>query len=186
MHTTTLHSAMTLHMICMNRGIHLSIHFVDKLDGIQKILKGCDRLIWLDYGVSISQATLERLISDENSSMIKVVPCVKDDVDWDQFRKKTLSDSKEPVHQRAFKFDIEANNKDEYISGNARVFSIDSKPVLKKLRDSPATTMVTTDFTPLKKIGVKISVLRSEPVTCHYVYECIGNILESSGVRASK
>jgi hypothetical protein len=166
----------------MNKDIHLAIHFVDKLDCIQKILKGCDRLIWLDYGVSVNQTTLDRLIHGE--SPVQVVPCVKDDVDWVQFRKKTLANTDEPAHQRALKFDIEATNKDEYISGNARVFSIDSKPVLKKLRGSQ--TNMTTDFATLTKLGVKISVLRSEPVICHYVYECIGNILESSGVQTTK
>jgi len=180
MHTTTLHSAMTLNMICMIRGINLSIHFVDDQSSIQKTLKGCDKLIWLDYGVSVTQETLEKLIDSDFHAT--VVPCVSEEVDWEQFRKKTLAGSSEPIHQRALRFDIEASPKNEYISGTPRIFCMDSKAVLKKLRDCDSKTMT---FDNLKKFGVKISVLRSAPVTCHYVYECIGNILESSGVRTS-
>ena len=180
MHTTTLHSAMTLNMICMIRGINLSIHFVNDQSSLQKNLKGCDKLIWIDYGVSVTQSTLENLISSDGTV---VVPCVKDEVDWDQFRKRTNENSTEAVHQRALKFDIEASAKNEYISGVPRVFCMDSKSVLKKLRDSDSKF---TSFEHLKKLGLKISVLRSETVTCHYVYECIGNILESSGVRTSR
>lgn len=190
MHTTTLHSAMTLNMICMTRGIHLSIQFIENSESnIQKILKTCDRLIWIDYGVSVTQQTLERLL-ETNDWNISVVPCVTNEVDWDQFRKKTLSsECNEPVHQRALKFDIESrpiqkkNDVLEYVSGTPRVFCVDSKPVLKKLRDTD-TSFKSMD--QLKKMGVKICVLKSETVTCHYVYECIGNILESSGVRTSK
>ncbi len=180
MHTTTLHTAMTLNMLCMIRGIHLSIHFVNDQSSLQKLLKGCDRLIWIDYGVSVNQSTLEKILSTDGTV---VVPCVKEEVDWDQFRRKTLEKSTEAVHQRALKFDIEAGAKNDYISGVPRVFCMDSKSVLKKLRDSDSKN---TSFEHLKKLGLKISVLRSETVTCHYVYECIGNILESSGVRASK
>lgn len=180
MHTTTLHTAMTLNMICMIRGINLAIHFVNDNSSLQKTLKGCDKLIWVDYGVSVNQTTLENLISSDGTV---VVPCVKDEVDWEQFRRKTLENSTESINQRALKFDIEANSKNEYISGVPRIFCMDSKSVLKKLRDSDSKF---TSFEHLKKLGLKISVLRSETVTCHYVYECIGNILESSGVRTSK
>lgn len=182
MHTTTLHTAMTLNMICMIKGIHMSIHFVPhgEQSVIQKNLKGCDRLIWIDYGVSVNQDTLEKLINSETTT---VVPCVTEEVDWVQFRKKTLENSTEAVNQRALKFDIEAGSKNEYISGVPRIFCMDSKAVLKKLRDSDSKF---NSFEQLRKLGLKISVLRSAPVTCHYVYECIGNILESSGVRATK
>ena len=180
MHTTTLHTAMTLNMLCMVKGIHLNIHFVTDQSGIQKNLKGCDRLVWLDYGVSVTQGTLEKILNSETTT---VVPCVTEEVDWEKFRKKTLENSTDPVYQRALKFDIEASPKNEYISGVPRIFCIESKAALKKLRDADAKF---STFEHLKKIGLKISVLRSETVTCHYVYECIGNILESSGVRASK
>jgi hypothetical protein len=185
-HTTTLHSAMTMNMICMTRGINLSIHFVKDQSGLQKLLKGCDRLVWIDYGVSVNQETLERLVTTDWN--VAVVPCVKDEVDWDQFRKKTLA-NEEDVHQRALKFDIEmkpiAKKTDvmEFVSGTPRVFSVDSKAVLKKLRDASTDFK---SFDQLKKLGIKICVLRSAPVICHYVYECIGNILDSSGVRATR
>ena len=187
LHTTTLHSAMCFNMICMSKGINLCVQFVTDQGGIHKFLKTCDRLIWIDYGVSINQETVERLITTDWQGI--VVPCVKDEVDWEQFRKKTNEGTEEPVYQRGLKFDIEMNPISkktdimEYVSGNPRIFSLDSKAVLKKLRDSSSDYK---SIEQLKKLGLKICVLRSAPVTCHYVYECIGNILESSGVRATK
>lgn len=188
LYTTTLHSAMALNMICMIKGISLNIQFVtDQVVPSTKILKGCDRLLWLDYGVSVNQDTLEKLISFDGNI---VVPCVTGEVDWEKFRKKTIENSEEPIHQRGLNFDIEmvpiSKRKDvsEYVSGSCRVFAIDSKQVLKKIRESPHEDF--KSFDQLKKLGLKIYVLRSAPVTCHYVYECIGNILESSGVRATR
>ena len=86
------------------------------------------------------------------------------------------------------KFDIEFAQKkssvgiSDFVSSetDCRVFALDCKPVLKKLRDADTQFK---SFDQLKKLGVKIGVLRSATVTCHYVYECIGNILDSSGVR---
>lgn len=185
MYTTTLHTIMTLNMISMIKGIHISIHFVTDQSCIQKLLKTCDRLIWFDYGVSVTQDTVEKLIEYDGNI---VVPCVTGDVDWELFRKKTLENSKEPVYQRGLKFDVEMSSIPkrtdvlDYVSGQCRVFSLDSKSVLKKLRDSSSSEF--KSFEQLKKLGLKIHVLRSAPVTCHYVYECIGNILDSTGVRA--
>lgn len=186
LYTTTLHTAMTVNMICMIKGIHLNVHFVNDMSGIQKLLKSCDRLIWVDYGVSTNQEILEKMITCDGNI---VVPCVTGEVDWEQFRKKTLENSSEPIYQRGLKFDIEMvplpkrNDVMEYVSGNCRMFALDSKSILKKLRD---TSSDFKSFEHLKKNGVKIHVLRSAPVICHYVYECIGNILDSTGVRATQ
>jgi hypothetical protein len=40
-------------------------------------------------------------------------------------------------------------------------------------------------FDCLKKEGVKIGVLSTATVICHYVHECLGNILEASGVQVN-
>lgn len=190
LHTTTLHTAMCVNMLCMARGINLNIHFVTDQSGIHKFLKTCDRLLWIDYGVSVNQETIEKLLTTTVDWHGVVVPCVKDEVDWEQFRKKTNEGSTEPVYQRALTFDIDMKpipkktDVTEYIAGNPRIFILDSKAVLKKLRDASSADY--KSFEQLKKLGLKICVLRSAPVTCHYVYECIGNILESSGVRATK
>lgn len=188
--TMTLHSAMTINLVCMVRGINLEIQFHTDKSGFQKAMKSADRLIWLDYGVSIDRETIEKLLVPEflENCKVLVIPCVNPIVDWDMFKKKTLANSQEPVHQRGLTFDVEYilnGNKKTYAdfvcsSSDGRIISLDTKHVLKKLRDNN-TTYKSLD--QLKNLGVKIGVLKSCPVTCHHVYECVGNIIESSGVR---
>lgn len=191
LHTTTLHSIMTLNMICMSKGIHLDIHFSTDRSNIHKIIKNCDRFIFLDYGISIGQDVVQKLCFDDFPEGYKalVVPCVTGEIDWEKFKKKTLEGSTEPVNQRGLSFDVvmEPASKKysdvlfDFVSSTdeCRCFALDCKAVLKKLRD---VDLQFKSIDHLKKIGIKIGVLRSAPVTCHHVYECIGNIIDSPGV----
>lgn len=188
LNATTLHTAMNLHMYCMSKGINLEVQFVQDRSNIQKFMKSSERLIWIDYGVTIGIETLEIFMTPfpENVKAL-VVPCVLEGVDWELFKKKTLENSDEPAHQRGLRFDTEVAKKNitsnvaEFVSSTSdgRVFVFDNKPILKKLRDADTHFK---SFEQLKKLGVKIGVLRSCSATCHYVYECFGNILESTGV----
>lgn len=185
---------MNLNMLCMSKNIHLEIQFVTDRSTLHKCIKSssCERLLWLDYGVSIDLDTIKKLALEDfpDGYKVMVVPCVTDEVDWELFRKKTLDGSTEPVNQRGLKFDttvgqvIKKNGTSDFVSSttDGRVFALDCKAVQKKLRDvdSPFKSLE-----HLKKIGVKIGVLCTNTVLCHYVYESIGNILESSGVRAA-
>lgn len=192
LNTTTLHSVMTLNMICMSKNIDLDIQFLQDRTNIHKLIKNCDRFVFLDYGVSIGQDVIQKLGTDDFPDGYKalVVPCVIGEINWEQFKKKTLEGSHEPVNQRGLVFDVVTepapkkygDSLYDFVSSSTdcRVFALDSKGILKKLRDVDSQFK---SFEHLKKIGVKIGVLRSAPVTCHYVYECIGNILDSSGVR---
>lgn len=194
LNTTTLHSAMNLNMMCMSKGVQLEINFVTDRTNIQKFLKSCDRLLWLDYGVSIDVDTLKKLAFEDFPEGYRalVAPCVLEGVDWEMFKKKTLEGSTEPVHQRGLRFDTTVSPAPkkvadagvaDFVSSTSepRVFALDSKGILKKLREGGGSDF--KSFEQLKKLGVKIGVLRTSSVLCHYVYESIGNILESSGVR---
>jgi hypothetical protein len=195
LNTTTLHSAMNLNMLCMSHGITLEIHFVTDRSGIQKFMKSSERLLWLDYGVSIDVETLKKLALNDFPEGYKVLvaPCVLEGIDWEIFRKKTLDGSNEPANQRGLKFDTVVSPAPkkfadagiaDFVSSSTdcRVFSLECKGILKKLRDGDAQFK---SFDQLKKLGVKIGVLRTCAPLCHYVYESIGNILESSGVRTA-
>jgi hypothetical protein len=170
----------------------MEIHFVTDRSGIQKFMKSSERLLWLDYGVSIDVDTLKKLATEDFPDTYKVLvaPCVLEGVNWEMFKTKTLEGSTEPVNQRGLSFDTVAappqkkntQHVSDFVSSSTdcRVFSLECKGVLKKLRDADAQFK---SFDQLKKLGVKIGVLRTSSVLCHYVYESIGNILESSGVR---
>jgi hypothetical protein len=191
--TTTLHSAMNLNMLCMSHGIALEIHFVADRSGLQKFMKSSERLLWVDYGVSLDVETLKKLVLEDFPEGYKVLvaPCVLEGVDWEMFKKKTLEGSTEPANQRGLKFDTMTTPSSkkctdagvaDFVSSSTdcRVFSIECKSILKKLRDADVQFKT---FDQIKKLGVKIGVLRTCSVLCHYVYESVGNILESSGVR---
>ncbi len=188
--TTTLHSAMIFNMVCMSRNISLEIQFHTDRSNFQKAMKNAERMVWIDYGVALDRENIERIVLSDfpENYKVLVVPCVTESVDWNAFKKKTLAGSSEPTHQRALKFDTECssstskNGISEFTSSttDGRVIIMDTKAVLKKLRDHDASYK---SLDQIKKMGVKIGVLKSCPVTCHYVYECFGNIIESSGVR---
>lgn len=179
-------------MLCMSKNIQLDIHFVTDRSGIHKYIKNCDRFVFIDYGVSVGLDVVQKLGIDDFPEGYKalVVPCVTDDVNWEKFKKKTLENSSEPVNQRALTFDVVTEPAPkkygdtlfDFVSSttDCRIFALDCKGVLKKLREGDSQFK---SFEQLKKLGVKIGVLRSAPATCHYVYECIGNILDSSGVK---
>lgn len=192
LHTTTLHSIMTLNMVCMSKNIDLDVQFLTERNGFHKLIKNCDRFLFLDYGVSVGLDVIQKLGVEDFPEGYKalVVPCVTGEVNWEKFKKKTLDGSNEPVNQRGLDFDVVTEPAPkkfgdtlfDFVSSSTdcRVFALDSKSILKKLRDVDSQFK---SFDHLKKIGVKIGVLRSAPAICHYVYECIGNILDSPGVR---
>jgi hypothetical protein len=190
---TTLHTAMNLHMICMQRGINIEIHFVEDKSTLPKIIKTGDRIFWLDYGTNLNVEELYRVASPfENGVQVVVFPSVKEGIQWDMFAKKTLAGSTEPVGQRGLDFDTEVGKKladglYECEKTSARVWVMDAKPVDKKLRGgkTPVSLPLSNNqamFECLRIQGIKIGVATNANVVCHYVHECFGNILESSGV----
>lgn len=191
---TTLHSMMNIHMICMVKGIHLEIHFVDDKSTLPKIIKTGERIIWFDYGMNLDEGSLYKAVDPfDKGIQILVFPAVLEGINWDQFKKKTLAESTEPVSQRALTFDTEVGKKladglYECTKTSARVWAMDSKPVDKKLRGDKVPIKLPIDsneamFDKFRSIGVKIGVLSTATVICHYVHECFGNILEASGVQ---
>jgi hypothetical protein len=68
---------------------------------------------------------------------------------------------------------------------------MDSKPVDKKLRGEKIQVKLPTEdagemFDTLRRQGIKIGAATQARVVCHYVHECVGNILETQGVQLTK
>jgi hypothetical protein len=190
---TTLHSLMNINMYSMMKGIHVDIHFVSDMSGLPKLIKTGERIIWFDYGTNIDEETLKKLIDPfEKDVKVLVCPSVREGIDWDMFRRKTLAGSKEPVYQRALTFDTDVSKKlddglYEVVKTSARVWAMDSKPIDKKLRGDKVPVKLPTEtyesmFDCLKKLGIRIGAATRANVICHYVHECSGNILETPGV----
>jgi len=190
---TSLHTAMNLHMLCMQRGMHLEIHFVEDKSTLPKLIKTGERIFWMDYGTNLNNEILTKVVDPlEKGVQILVFPSVKEGISWDQFTKKTKAGSKEPAPQRGLEFDTTVGKKladglYELDKTSARVWAMDAKPVDKKLRGGKEQIKLPLDsneamFTTLKNIGVKIGVASEAIVVCHYTHECFGNILEAAGV----
>jgi len=193
---TTLHTMMNIHMGCMVRQKHLDIHFVADKSTLPKIIKGGERIIWMEYGTNIDADSINKALDDFDHGLnVLVFPSVKEGINWDRFVKRTKAGSKEPAHQRGLEFDtIVGRQLGPGIFGclktSARVWAMDAKPVDKKLRGGkvPVTLPLLNNealFETLRKEGIKIGVLSTATVICHYIHECLGNILEASGVQVN-
>jgi len=192
---TTLHTMMNLHMLCMQRGVHIEIHFVEDRTVLPKIIKSGERIFWMDYGTNLNSEILHTVVEPfEKGVHVLVFPCVKEGIDWKMFEKKTMEGSSEPAGQRGLTFDTEvgkklANGMYECQSTSARVWVMDSKPVDKKLRGGKEVVKLPTEgssekmFKTLQTQGIKIGVMSEALVVCHFIHECFGNILEASGVK---
>jgi len=194
---TTLHSLLNLNGLCMMQGKHINVNFIDDRSAIPKLIKSGDRLVFFDYATNLDSESLNTLIQPfDKGVQMMVYPAVRENIDWDMFRKKTLAGSTEGENQRGLHFDTEVGRKlygdvYEVTKTTARVWAMDSKPVDKKLRGDkiPVKLPTVSDeemFGTLQKIGIKIGALTSATVICHYTYECLGNILEASGVQLNK
>jgi len=191
---TTLHTMMNMHMQCMVRGLHVEIHFVSDKTSLPKMIKTGERIMWLDYGTNIDEASIIKAIEPfEKGVQVLVFPAVKEGIDWDRFVKRTREGSTEPVHQRGLGFDTEVGKKIidniyDVTTTSARVWAMDAKPVDKKLRQGkvPINLPLTDDgemFKTLINNGIKVGAFTTADVVCHYIHECFGNILEMSGIK---
>jgi hypothetical protein len=183
-YTTTLHTVLNFGMLCKMNQIHLDVH-INSGEPLPKLLKTCDRLIFIDYAVSIDGKTIQKLLAPfPDSVKVMVVPTVLSNIDWEKFKTKTRMGSSEPPNQRGLEFGISVLTREispgvsEYSKGDGRIIAYDSKAVLKKMGSS-------IQLSKLKDDGIKIGVLNEEAALCHYTYECVGNILETSGIKVS-
>ena len=191
---TTLHTMMNLHMLCMMRGMHLEVHFVENKTTLPKIIKSGERIFWMDYGTNLNQEILSKVLDPfEKGVQVLVFPSVVEGIDWDMFEKKTKAGTTEHPGQRGLKFDTDVGKKlapgiYDCVRTSARVWAMDAKPVDKKIRGGKEMVKLPLEnneefFATLSRIGVKIGVASEAIVVCHFVHECFGNILEAAGVQ---
>jgi hypothetical protein len=190
-------SVKTLHtLLVVNRGLGenntCEMIFVDdnayaRQEALLKKIKHCDRVVWFDYSVHIDNESLVKLFGKfVNGYQCLVLPSVIDKVDWDSFKKKITSGSKEPIYQMALEFDTEVDrcigdNLYTVTKTNPKCWAIDTKPVLKLLKGEGLKISPKFFETFLEK-GVKIYAATDAHITLTYSHECLGNILQSAGV----
>jgi hypothetical protein len=188
---TTLHTMMNIHMVCMMKGNHLDISFVNDRAGLPKLIKAGERIIWMEYGTNLDDKSIHKALDTFDKGMqVLVFPAVKEGINWDRFARRTKEGATEAACQRGLEFDTEVGKKladslYEVKSTTARVWAMDAKPVDKKLRGDKMPVKLPLDetmFCTLQGLGIKVGAVTSATVICHFVHECLGNILETSGV----
>ena len=195
--TKTLHSMLNINKLVFTFGFtHEYIYVNDDLSERQSIflkkIKNCDRLVWIDYSISVDGETLPKLYDKfVQGYNCLVLPCVTPGIDWDLFKKKVLSGSHEPVSQMGLHFDTTVDkcigeNYYTITETNPKCWSIDSKQFVKCIRDKKGETTiplkVSDMFKKLVERGLKVYTYTNANIFVTYPHECIGNILQSASI----
>ena len=100
----TLHAILRLNMRCLQRNINNEITYViddpyAKAEAVQKYMKTHDRIVFIDFGIGVDDESLDQIFQPHDNVGCLVFPGVNEGIDWDMFKEKIKSDSKEPPSQ---------------------------------------------------------------------------------------
>ena len=203
-HVKTLHLMLRINLYCMQHGIQQEITYVnddvnEKAEIISKKLKGgADKIIFFDFGVTISHDDIPQLMNCAAACAVVAGPVAG--VDWGMFRDKVLKgDSiKEPLSQQGIHFDTEVSKQvrgqDEgvyqVIRTDPKVWVMNRKACADALKQKKGQGIWvpsrTSDiFDRLIKRDVKVWALTKISAVVTYPHECVSNILDAAGVRAT-
>jgi hypothetical protein len=187
LHSSTLQNLCTLVVNCTAQHIPHKVHFITGFNEIHKYLKENDKVVVFDYGTQISNVP-ELLKPLPKGYVAKVFPGVKEGIDWNLFKTRTLEGSTIPAEQRGLSFDTELDKEIEkgvwsVKSTEARVWLFDPVVYRKKNKTNRLNLASFKDF--FASLDEKICASTECRCTFHYVHECKSNILESTGVKYS-
>ena len=89
----TLHNILNLNAACMQNNVQIELNFVhdnpfEKAKLIMKKIKTSDRLLFIEYGVSLDIESVKRCwMPFEQGYNCLVFPTVTRGIDWDMFKK---------------------------------------------------------------------------------------------------
>jgi hypothetical protein len=194
----TLHNLLNLNMACMQNNIQIELNFVsdnpfEYMQSLMKKLKTSDRILFIDYAVSLDIESIKKVVSPfEPSFSCMVFPGVTQGIDWDMFKNKVMSDTKEPLHQAGLNFDTQVSKQikgDIYrvTKTNPKAWAIDSKQIIKKLKGKKGEpfklpAQIHELFEKFLDKGVNVCAFTDAQITITYQHECLSNILNSAGI----
>lgn len=200
-HVKTLHTILRMNIQCIQNGTQNQIVFVNddpyaKADAIQKYIKTTDRIFFIDFGIQVDDESVSHVVSTCEDHHVMIFPGVTEGIDWNMFKDKISQKSSEPTHQMGLNFDTVVGDavSEEPIytvlSSSARAWYMICKPAIKrlkcrrtgKLKISPKSE---TMFENFKERGLKVVAFTGARLTFTYPHECIGNIVNSAGVKAN-
>ena len=191
----TLHTVLRINLTCMQKGVDNEISYVDddpflKAEIIERFMKTHDRIIFVDFGVALDDASVAECFEKHEKVGMVVFPGVKDGIDWGLFKHKIKSGSSEPVEQMGLNFDTDVSMKisdDIYRvkSTQAKAWFMNTKNTIKSIKDKKSGKWVVNPkmFEKFIDQGVRIYAFTAAKLTLTYTHECISNILNAAGVR---
>jgi len=169
----------------------------DKREWVTQGLKKYDTLVFFDHGTSFDLRPLLSTPWQKACSML-IIPSLKNVIDWDRFKDVCTKDMEEPIGQRALVFDTQVNEKKPIpgpgtqlypvTNSDARVFLLDCKQVLRKLKDKKGNfiqvPLKSTEWTRfLKERGVQSAAAVDIPCTNTIAHKCVSGLGKSNGLR---
>lgn len=199
-HVKTLHTILRLNIRCLENRWEHKIHFVnddpfEKADMIESCMKDYERVLFVDFGIQMDDASIHHIFDNMDGLGVLVYPAVTEGIDWDMFKDKIRSDSKEPIAQMGLYFDTDVSKEisdDIYQvkDTRARCWVMNTKNVAKTIKDKKTGkykiyARMESMFDKFKQHGVKINAFVGAKLTATYGHECISNILHTAGVQAT-
>lgn len=193
----TLHTILRLNMLCLQKNINNEITYVnddvfEKAEIIQKYMKKHERIVFIDFGISIDQESIEQIFHTHEGVGCLVFPGVKEGIDWNLFKTKVKTDSTEPVSQMGLHFDTEvgkmvSENIYQVVSTDPKAWMMNTKNVIKSIKDKKTGNwkIYPKIFEKFKEKGVRVYAFTAAKLTITYTHECISNIMNAAGVRLS-
>ena len=200
-HVKTLHTILRFNIQCIQNGlVQNEVMFIDddphkKSELFSNLMKTNDRIFFIDFGIHVDDNSLRMVLDKNDNYGVVVFPGVKEGVNWEAFKKKIKEGSTEPLEQMALEFDtdvIASVTEDVYTvkTTSAKSWVMMVKPVLKSIRDRRTGNYrihpkMDVMFSQFKEQGVRLVAYTAAKLIHTYPHECIGNIINSSGVKAT-
>jgi len=200
-HVKTLHTILRFNIQCIQNGqVQNEVAFVnddpyEKSEKIHAFMKTHDRIFFVDFGIHVDDESLKMVLAKNEGYGAVVFPGVKEGINWDTFKKKIREGSTEPVEQMALEFDTEViakvgENLHTVKTSGAKSWVLMCKNVLKSIKDKRNGTYkihpkLDVMFAKFKEHGVRVVAFTAAKLVHTYSHECIGNIVNSSGVKAT-
>ena len=194
-HVKTLHAILKLNIKCIQKKLDNKIMYVDddplmKAEIIQALMKMYDRIIFIDFGIGVDDASIDQFLNEHDNLGCMVFPGVREGIDWKLFKKGIEEGSSEPHNQMGLHFDTDVTkkiSKDIYNvqNTNARVWVMNTKNVIKHIRDKKTGhwKIYPKMFEKFKEQGVRIYAFTASKLTITYTHECVSNIINSASVK---
>jgi hypothetical protein len=146
--------------------------------------------LWGILVVSLDENSIAQCFEKHEGVGCLVFPGVKEGVDWGLFKAKVKDGSDEPVSQMGMHFDTEVDkkiSKDIYsvVKTDARAWMMNTKPVYKIMAKNKDPKIGLKFFDKFLRQNVRIYAFTAAKLTMIYTHECISNILNAAGVKAT-